>query len=172
MKLAFTSKLEKFDSDLWGHHIVVPTDIARQYIEGEDRRVICTLEGKEGIQCGLMPMGDDLWFINLNQKVRKKLKLEIGNTVHAELEKDRSEYGLPITEEFQELLEQDTEGNTLFHALTPGKQRNLLYIAQQVKSPDKRLKRAMVIMEHLKIHDKLDFRALNQEIRDMNKREL
>lgn len=86
--------------------------------------------------------------------------------VQATLRKDDSKYGLPMPEEMQEVLDSDEEGNRLFHALTPGKQRTLLYIAGFPKTSDKRISRAIVIVEHLKAnHGKIDFKMLNQALK-------
>lgn len=165
--MSFTSKVERFDSDLWHFHITVPMDIAEQYIEGKNRRVVCTLNGQVSFQCSLMPAASDHCFININKKNRDKLGLLVGDVVEVSLQKDESKYGLPMPDEFKEMLNQDPEGDRLFHALTPGKQRNLLYIAGGVKSIEKRIERAIVIVDHLKIHEgKIDFKALNQEMKD------
>jgi len=167
-EITFTTTLEKFDSNLWGHHILVSDVIANQFItDGGDRRVVCTLNDKIEFQCALMPKGDGGFFININKKIRDSLKLKIGMQVQATLRKDDSKYGLPMPEELKELLELDEEGNRFFHALTPGKQRTLLYIAGNAKSSDKRIMRAIAIVEHLKANDgKIDYKMLNQALRD------
>lgn len=165
----FTATLEKFNSPLWSYHVKVPYDIAQVFLEGENRRVICTLNNSESFQCALMPDGDSTWFININKSLRNKLDLSINNEILINLEKDTSTYGLPMTEELGEMLNQDVAGNELFHALTPGKQRNLIYWTGQVKSPDKRMIRALTVIEHLKSHNgKIDFKALNQELKINN----
>jgi uncharacterized protein YdeI (YjbR/CyaY-like superfamily) len=112
-----------------------------------------------------MPAGDDVYFINVNKKIRDQLKLIEGSTVHVSLSEDKSEYGLPFPEEFKELLNQDPAGNKLFHALTPGKQRNLIYAVSQVKNTDLRIHRGLAILEHLKMNKgKINFRQLYKEI--------
>ncbi|MEO5905525.1 MAG: YdeI/OmpD-associated family protein, partial [Saprospiraceae bacterium] len=89
-----------------------------------------------------------------------------GSKINVSLKKDESEYGLPFPEELKELLDQDKEGNRLFHALTPGKQRNMIYAVSQVKNTDLRIHRAMIILQHLKKNKgKIDFRELNREMR-------
>lgn len=160
MKLQST--LERFDSNLWHFHVVIPQQIADTLINGKDRRVICTINGKEKFQAALMPIKSGNCFININKKLRDKLKLNEGDLVSISLEKDNSEYGLPMPEEFAELLNQDEEGNEIFQKLTPGKQRTLLYIAGNVKNSDLRIKRAVAIIEHLKATDgKIDYKQLN-----------
>lgn len=168
--MEFTTTLQKFDSPLWGFHIMVPDAAAAPFLEEKEKRVVCTLNGSEEFQCALMPRGDGSYFININKKLREKLKLKPGSTVTASIRKDESEYGLPMPEELAELLTQDEEGNRLFHALTPGKQRNLLYIVGTPKTSETRIKRAVVCVEHLKANGgKIDFRRLNQDMKEANR---
>ncbi|MBK9336086.1 MAG: DUF1905 domain-containing protein [Lewinellaceae bacterium] len=122
---------------------------------------MCTLNEKAEFQCALMPKGEGRYFININKKLRDTLGLKVGSPVRVALRKDDSEYGLPVPEELAVLLEQDDEGNQLFHALTPGKQRTLLYIVGSVKSSDLRLNRAIAVVEHLKTNaGKINFKVL------------
>ena len=75
-----------------------------------------------------------------------------------------------MPEEMAEVLAQDEEGNRLFHALSPGKQRTLLYYAGQPKTSDTRLKRAVVFVEHLKANKgKIDFKQLNLDMKEANR---
>ncbi len=165
---SFISVMEKFDSNLWGFHFCVSAEIGNQFVtQGNDRRVICTLNNKEEFQCALMPNGNGGFFINVNKKLRDALKLVIGSQVIVLLIKDESEYGLPMPEELQELLLQDEEGNKLFHALTIGKQRTLLYIVGSVKDTGKRISRALAIVNHLKANKgQIDYKKLNENIKN------
>lgn len=166
MPIEFTTQLDNFNSSLWGYHIPVPEPVARLFTDQGDRRVVCRLNDAVEFQCALMPKGDGSYFININKKLRDKLGLKPGMAVQASLRRDESRYGLPMPEEFEELLKQDEEGDQLFHALTPGKQRSLLYIAGSPKTSDTRLRRAIAIIEHLKTNDgKLNFRQLNEEMK-------
>ena len=163
----FTSVMEKFNSNLWGFHFVVNKEIGNQFVtEGNDRRVVCTLNDKEEFQCALMPKGDGNFFINVNKKLRDAAKLGIGSEVKVVLRKDESEYGLPMPEELQELLLQDEDGDKLFHALTIGKQRTLLYIVSSTKDTEKRIGKALAIVSHLKTNGgNIDYKKLNEAIR-------
>lgn len=163
---SFTSALHKFDGNLWYYYLPVPAGIANQYIVGKDRRVICTLNETTVFQAALMPLGDGNFFVNVNKTIRTKLKLQEGSDVQVSLQKDQSEYGLPVPEEFAELLKQDEEGSKRFHALTPGKQRTLLYIVAKPKSSDLRIRNGMVILEHLKrTQGVVHYKQLNEEMK-------
>lgn len=163
----FTTSLERFDSNLWHFHIPVPEKNARKFITGNDKRVICRLNKTVSFQAALMPSGQGDYFININQEIRKKLKLNEGDEVLVELEKDESEYGLPLPEEFKELLKQDPEGNQVFHELTPGKQRTLLYIIGKPKSSALKIRNAIAVLEHLKRNNgQIIYKQLNLDIKN------
>ena len=168
--MTFTAALENFNTALWGFHILVPEAYAQPFVDGNDRRVVCTLNGALELQCALTPKGDGHFFITINKATRDKLKLTLGAVVEVTLRKDESKYGLPMPAEFAEVLLQDEDGNRLFHALTPGKQRTLLYIAGQPKTSDTRLKRAVVLVEHLKANKgKIDYKQLGLDLKDANR---
>jgi uncharacterized protein YdeI (YjbR/CyaY-like superfamily) len=113
-----------------------------------------------------MPAGDGVFFININKKIRDQLKLKEGSSVIVVLKKDNSTYGLPFPEELKEVLNQDKEGNKLFHQLTPGKQRNIIYGVSQLKNTDGRIQRALIMIDHLKRNEgKIDFKKLFQELK-------
>lgn len=120
--------------------------------DGKSRRVVCTLNGKESFQCALMLSQGD-FYILVNKRIRTALGAVEGDILKVTLEPDTSKYGLPMPEEFKEVLNQDTEGNELFHALTPGKQRSLIYTVSSAKDVDIRIHRALIVMEHLKKND-------------------
>ena len=166
----FSSVLEASDNKLWGAHFSVPNNVAARLIDGTQRRVVCTLNDSETFQCALIPHGNNSFVITVNKKLRDKLDLKPGMPVDVRLEKDESKYGLPMPEEFAELLRQDKSGSKLFHALTPGKQRTLLYIIGQKKDTDARIERGILILEHLKANGGvIQYRKLNESMKKINR---
>ena len=165
--MKFKAKLEQLDSSVWGQHIIVPDRVAKKLIaEAKDKRVICSVNGQFSFHAALMPKGGGIYFVNFSKQNSKKFGLIEGELLNIELVKDESKYGIPMPEEFQELLYQDEEGNDLFHALTPGKQRSLLHIIGTVKSPDIRIRKGLIMLNHLRSNKgKLDFRQLNQDFK-------
>ncbi len=166
----FTTKLQKFDSPLWGHHFPVPDTIAQHFIDGNNRRVICHFGNQHKMQCALMP-GKNGYFILINKDLVKKLDLRIDQDIELSLEKDHSEFGHEVPESFQALLDQDDQGKEYFYKLTPGKQRSLIYIVGKVKNIDSQLNKGMAILDHLKmVQGNLDFKKLNALIKEYNQR--
>lgn len=170
MAVQYTTTLEHFQtSPIWGYFLPVEDGVANQFIDGNDRRIVCTINGEETIQAALMPNKLRGYFIMTNKRLVTKLRLQVGEKVTLKIEKDTSEYGLDMPDELRELLNQDDEGSKFFHALTPGKQRSLIYIVAKVKNTNSRLNKALAIVHHLKeFHGNLEYKALNETIKYYN----
>jgi len=162
----FRAVLEKFDSNLWTYHLKVPGAIAAVFFVQNAKRVVCTLNGKEAFQCAIMPHGDGVYFINVNKKLRDSLGLKPGMPVEVVLRKDESQFGLPMPEELEALLQEDEAGKHVFQTLSPGKKRTLLHIVGSVKNPDLRMHRALVVVEHLKENKgKINYKQLYADLK-------
>lgn len=136
--------------ETWGHCLAVPP-IYAEMLKKEDgsRRVICVINDALTIHSAIMPHGKG-WVISMNKTNLKKLGLKVGSPVQVSMRQDNSEFGLPMPEEFREVLEQDALAKSYFDALTAGKKRSLIHIVIGVKNVDKRIERAFMIAEHLK----------------------
>lgn len=162
----FKTKLVRTFPESGWIYLEVDRKIAEKFpTDGKTRRVVCSINKGEPFQCALMPWGD-IFYIIVNKKRRDALGIDVGETVAVELTQDESKYGLPMPEEFEEVLKQDPEGDRLFHALTPGKQRSLIYLISNVKDIDKRIHQALIVVEHLKENDgKIVSKALVEELK-------
>jgi hypothetical protein len=164
---SFTSELIRSNNKLWGFHVVVPKKTAEKFIEGNNRRILCTLNKTETFQAALLSVGNGDFLITVNKQLRDKLKLGEEDEVLVELKKDTSEFGLPVPEEFVELLAQDEEGNRYFMDLTDGKKRTLLYIIGKPKASDLRIRNGVAILEHLKRqHGQINYKQLNLDLKN------
>ena len=114
-------------------------------------RLICTINKSLSFQCGLMALGQGNAYISINSKRMKELKVKEGDEVFVELAIDKSEYGMDVPEELQELLNQDPEGKRRFDILSPGKKRYIIYYVAGVKSSHLRLDRALLLITNLKL---------------------
>ena len=162
----FTSTLEESRNRLWGAHVRVSDEVASRILEGGSRRVICVLNGAVEYSTALMPRGDGSFVIRVNKQTREGLRLNYGSQLEIELRRDESQYGLPMPEELQKVLLQDRAGHRLFHALTAGRQRTLLHLVGSARRVETRVKRAVVVVRHLKAHrGKIDYRQLNDHLR-------
>ncbi len=164
--MKFNAPLKKLNSAVYGHCVIVPTEISTQLLKENGRRVYCTLNEVTQYQCALMPLGNETYFINITKALHKKLGVKEGSIIQVDLKADTSEYGLPMPEELQVLFDQDEEGKKVFHLLTIGKQRSLLHIIGKPKNSDLRLKKALSIINYLKMTGgKLDFKELNSAMK-------
>jgi hypothetical protein len=106
---------------------------------------------------------DGIKYIKLNKETKKEKDLKVGDKIEVVIKEDKSKYGMPLAPEMGELLSQDIEGEQLFHKLTPGKIRSLLYKINGYKTSDKRIETSIIILEHLKANSgNLDWTMLNE----------
>lgn len=168
--MKFTSNLNKDDnSDLYHWFFSVPNEIAESFINGVNRRVVTKVNGTVKYHCAIYGDRQGGYRILLNRERCKKLGLVRGESVSVELEKDTSEYGVPMSEELREVLDQNPEADNLFHKLTKGAQRTLIYWSDNVKSSNIKIRRAMVMTDHLVNQGgKPDFRQMNVEMKAAN----
>lgn len=149
-QVRFKTELSISSTGSGWHFLIVEKSIVDKFqFPDKFKRVICSINGSEPFQCALMPWGD-LFYIIVNKKKRDEVGVVAGDIVDVVLVKDESKYGLPMPEEFEEVLKQDPEGDRLFHALSKGKQRSMLYLLSRSKDIDMRIHQALIVVEHLK----------------------
>ncbi|RRB17343.1 YdeI/OmpD-associated family protein [Larkinella knui] len=148
----FEAVIERFTHSIGGHYIGVPDDVVQHFTQKSAVRVMCRLNSTVEFHCALRPKGDGSFMISLGTPIRQQLKVRMGDTVKAAIWKDESEYGRKMPEELQELLAIDEEGNQCFQALTPGKQRSIMYYVDGAKNVQTRIDRAILMIDRLKTH--------------------
>lgn len=167
--MKFKGILKAFEGNNLGYgpHIIIPNDVfEKMLVLSPNKRIKCTLNNTITVSRAMSPKGA-IHYILLNKDVLKKCKLEIGDEVSVELQPDQSKYGIDITEEMEEVLYSDPEGNAFFDKLTPGVQRSLIYMINKIKSSQLRIERSFVILEHLKkMKGKIDNEILKQDFKD------
>ena len=167
--MKFKGILKTFDENNLGYgpHIVIPEDVfEKMLVVTKNKRIKCTLNNEITVSRAMSPKGD-IHYILLNKDIVKKLKIDFGDTVSVELQPDVSKYGIDITEEMEEVLFSDPDGNDLFEKLTPGVQRSLIYFINKIKSSQLRIERSFIILEHLKkMKGKIDNEVLKQDFKD------
>lgn len=164
--IKFNTVLERSPEMSGWHFLVIDKKTADKLsFKDQYKRVVCTINGGESFQCALMPSGGK-FYIMVNKKKRDELGIVADDKVKVELVIDESKYGLPMPEEFREVLDQDPQADKLFHALTAGKQRSMLYYIGKIKDIDKRIHAALLFIEHLKNNDgKIVGKVLYEELR-------
>jgi hypothetical protein len=147
----FTSRIERFDRKGGEYFMVVPDEVATIFVTGrKPERVRCKLNGTVAFQCAIRPRAGAGFYINVAKDIRRAGRLILGQTVNVEVEKDTSVYGRDMPEELMELLNQDEEGNSLFHKILPSKQRGIIHYIASAKSVQVRVDRAVMMVDRLK----------------------
>jgi hypothetical protein len=166
--LQFKGTLSKFDFNHWQYHIPISDEVAEAFMDGQNRRVLIWIMEEGPFHMALFK-AKTCWYILINQQHRTRFNLELGDEVILKIERDYSEFGHEVPEEFQVMLDQDEEANTIFRALTPGKQRSLVYLITKVKNPESRMKKSLAIMHHLRLSKgNIDGKQLNELIKYYN----
>lgn len=94
----------------------------------------------------------------------------LGEEIEFQIEQDKSELGMTMSDEFAEVMNQFDEAKRVFDGLTPGKKRSLIYWADNVKSAEIKVRRAIMLCTYLEANkDDLDFKTLNQEMKEANR---
>jgi hypothetical protein len=170
--MKFQTTIEAFitKNTNYGPFFKIPNAIAEKLLKNTiDKRVQCVLNNEITIPRAISKK-DDFYYILINQDILKKLKIDFDSEISVALSPDVSKYGMPICEEFQEVLFQDPEGEILFDKLTPGKQRSLLFYINKIKSSQLKIERCFVILQHLKNNlGKLDEQRLKDDFKNFNK---
>ena len=166
--LSFSVDLGEFDFNHWSFHIPLTDEVASKMMDKTHRRVLVWIKDQGPFHMALMK-SKDYWYLILNQELVKKLNLADGKPFEVKMERDHSEFGHEVPDEFQVMLDQDEEGNSYFRSLSMGKQRSLIYLITKVKNPESRMKKSLAILHHLKTaKGKLDFKQLNEWIKHYN----
>ncbi len=170
IKLSFTTALQQQADDPlgWNGRLLIPADVVSQIPHREDGslRVVCALPDLPDEWHGALTSdGQGGHYIIFNkQRIRALEKKGLDKArLRVTLVPDESRYGAPMPPELAELLAQDPHGDRHFHGLTPGRQRNLIYMIAKYKSEATRLEKAVGLVDYLvEVRGALDFRELNE----------
>lgn len=131
-------------------YMEIDAKTAEKILKDGNKRAICTFSDKTKIHCAILKSAEHPAYIFLSKKNCKKLKLQSGQVIKANIEKDTSPYQFEMPEEFAEVLRTDEEAEQIFKSLTPGNQRGLIYLVNSVKTCQKKVERALKIADQLK----------------------
>lgn len=131
------------------HHITVPANIV-EGVGGIGTRLMCSINKHEPFHAGMVALGGGAAYITVNKKRMKRFGVKKSDEVTVSIELDHSKYGMEMPEELEALLEQDQEGERRFEMLAPSKQRYIIHYVSQVKSSQKKIDRAIKLINNLK----------------------
>lgn len=131
-------------------YLEIPADIVKKLGGKFNIRLLCTVNDAITFHGGIVALGKGKGYISFNLKRMKEIGVKDGELVDVKLVPDQSKYGMGVPEELKELFKQDKEGKRRFDALSPGKQRYVIHYVSTVKSSQKRVERAILLIENLK----------------------
>jgi len=170
-KYSFKAVIADKVNSVYSRHLIVPQKTYEALTSDGVKRVLCYIDNHPYFHAGMMPMGDGNQFILLSKPRLKEMGLDIGMEINVKLEKDTSKYGMYVPEEFEEVLHSDGEGLACFEKLTDGKKRNLIHMVASTKSPDLRITKALIIIDHIKANEgKIDFKELQIAMKPENRK--
>jgi hypothetical protein len=151
--VTFTSRVDLLGHLPGMHYLEIPASAVRELGGTFKLRVICRVaSGPRALEfrAGLMALGGGKAYISITKRRMKELGLGQGGRPRVTLRPDRGRYGMEMPAELRALLEQDEVGRARFAQLSPGKQRYVIFYVSGVKSEERRLDRAVLLIENLK----------------------
>jgi len=141
-------QLKRFENGM--HYIRLKDDTVTFLTANDNKRAICKINNLVEFHCAILPKKEGWHFVQISLKICKKLNVKEGDIVTANFSIDTTPYQFEMPEELAEVLATDELANQIFHHLTIGNQRSLIYLVAQVKSTDKRIERALKIAYQIK----------------------
>lgn len=145
-RLRFTANVSRFDVNMSLHFIGIPDELVMQMADKFPFRVFCSIKSHR-FPAAIVKHGLDGFVIQMGNQTVKAAKIRAGEEVEVLLEKDETEHGYEMPEEFEELLLQDEDGKEAWDALTKGAQRSFLYYLCSAKTQETKIKRGILILK-------------------------
>jgi Bacteriocin-protection, YdeI or OmpD-Associated/Domain of unknown function (DUF1905) len=144
------------------HYVFIPSEIIQKMGGSFSKRCHISVNQKVRWQGGFMALGEGNAYISISKKRMKEAGVELNDFVDVLLEEDNSEYGMDVPEELVAVFADDSEGFDRFEALSQGKKRYIINYVATVKSQEKRIERALLLIGNLKKlpRGKEDFRQM------------
>ena len=150
--VTLTVILESLNEKMVHHLIVVPNQIAENFVNGKGApRLMCSVKGNPEFPCALNPR-HGRYVIIASKQLIKKNKLLADVPFEISIRHD-PENGLRQPEELEAVLDQDEIAYQAFVGLNDGYKRGYIYYVNQAKSVDSRIKRALEIAAKIKVRE-------------------
>lgn len=91
-----------------------------------------------------------LFRIYFSKAKQKELGVFMNDYFTLQVFEDNSKYGVEMSEELEAVLLSDYEAFSIFEALTPGRQRSIIYTISRFKSSQTRVDKAILLTANLK----------------------
>lgn len=134
------------------HSIVLPDALVAPFREkGHDRAVVvASFEEKTIRYHAALRKYQGEYRIMFSQRQQKALGVFPNDYFEVCLEEDRTEFGVEMPPELEEVFRQDPEAADLFRKLSPGACRSVIYGVRGYKTPQRRIDLALDICRRLR----------------------
>ncbi len=129
------------------YHIPLSAEVIKALPDGPKTRIICELDDRLSIRCGLNPLGEGAYFILLAKRYIEQLEKVEGNLISYILKVDPHPLGVDIPEVMHELFDQDPEVKTVFEQLRNPRKRTLIHRINRVKNIDLQVRHILDFIE-------------------------
>ena len=146
---SFSAQIERFDMEAAWHFIAVPPELISTVRAHQKGRYIITINDAVTWHCGLLPTGDNRWFVAVSKEKITAAQTKLGGWVHVDLAPDHSKYGMAMPEDLAACLDDDPEFLRRFDAMLPGKRRGRIHHIASAKSDVTMAKRIAKLMSDL-----------------------
>lgn len=146
---SFSAQVERFDVEAAWHFIAVPAEITDAVRAHKAGRYVITINDAVTWHCGLLPTGDQRWFVAVSQEKIAAAQTKLGGWVHVDLVTDHSKYGMAVPQDLQDCLNDDPEFVKRFDAMLPGKRRGRIHHIASAKTGATVAKRIAKLMTDL-----------------------
>ncbi len=142
--------------------LILPDDLVEKF--KDTKRVLCVINDIHEFHVALKHSKDGYAWVWLS---KANLKSVGGEITSVSIEEDTSPLQFYESPVLNEVLASDPHAQECYNSLTDGKKRNLIYAVYKIKSPDKKIEKALLFAENLK-RGYTDFRDLNKKIDYLN----
>ena len=146
---SFSAQIERFEMEAAWHFIAVPSELTDAVRAHQAGRYVITVNDAVTWHCGLLPTGDQRWFVAVSQEKIAAAQTKLGGWVHVDLAPDHSKYGMAVPEDLQDCLDDDPEFLKRFDAMLPGKRRGRIHHIASAKTEATVAKRIAKLMTDL-----------------------
>jgi Domain of unknown function (DUF1905)/Bacteriocin-protection, YdeI or OmpD-Associated len=133
------------------HTIHIEESVANELMQHNNKRVLCMINDTEALHCAILKTKEGQHYVIISSTVCNKMKLKVGSNIRVQILQDESEQQFEMPIELDEVLNSDDKARKIFNSLTLGNQRGLMHLVAMPKSADKKIERALIIAEKLKV---------------------
>lgn len=146
--LYFEQEIKQLEPRKGGYYyLTVDAAIVETLPRKKATRLVCVLDDKVALACGLNHLGNGHFFIIVAGKHLKVLGKQKGDVVKFSIAEDPNPLGVAMPEVLAALLEQDEDLKARFDSWTDGRKRTLIHAIKNIKDIDRQVQQAIRLIQ-------------------------